>query len=104
MTAGHFWNAKDTLGSLPSVHAAARSPQIALRRHLGKSLGVRVYSIHTLDHQPEKRRGFMERAIELMAAGRLKPPPPMLLPLRDARKAHELMEAASTLGKVVLIP
>jgi len=46
----------------------------------------------------------MERAIELMAAGRLKPPPPMLLPLRDARKAHELMEAASTLGKVVLIP
>jgi NADPH2:quinone reductase len=75
-----------------------------LRRLLGKSLGVRVYSIHTLDHQPEKRRAFMERAIDLMAAGRLKPPPPTLLPLREARKAHELMEAASTLGKVVLVP
>ena len=75
-----------------------------LRRLLGKSLGVRVYSIHTLDEQPEKRRGFMQRAIELMAAGRLKPPPPTLLPLTEARKAHELMEAASTLGKVVLLP
>ena len=76
----------------------------ALRKVLGKSLGVRVYSIHTLDHEPVKRRGFMERAIELMAAGKLRPPPPTLLPLAEARRAHEMMEAATTLGKLVLMP
>lgn len=39
-----------------------------------------------------------------MAAGRLRPPPPTLLPLAQARRAHEWMEAAATLGKVVLLP
>jgi hypothetical protein len=46
-----------------------------LRKRLGKSLGVRVYSIHTLDHERELRRGLMERAIELMAAGCLRTAP-----------------------------
>lgn len=76
----------------------------ALRRTLGKSLGVRCYSIHTLDTQPVLRRALMQRAIDLMAAARLRPPPPTLLPLAQARRAHELMEAAATLGKVVLLP
>jgi NADPH2:quinone reductase len=76
----------------------------ALRHAIGKSLGVRVYSIHTLDHEPEKRRGFMQRAIDLMAEGRLRPPPATMMPLAEARRAHELMEAATTLGKVVLMP
>lgn len=75
-----------------------------LRRRLGKSLGVRCYSIHTLDEQPVLRRALMQRGIDLMAAGRLRPPPPTLLPLADARRAHELMEAGKTLGKVVLLP
>lgn len=75
-----------------------------LRRRLGKSLGVRCYSIHTLDEQPELRRALTQRAIDLMAAGKLKPPPATLFPLADARRAHEMMEAATTLGKVVLLP
>ena len=75
-----------------------------LRKRLGKSLGVRVYSIHTLDHDHELRRGLMERAIELMAAGRLRPPPPTVLPLAEAARAHEMMEAGRTLGKIVLTP
>jgi NADPH2:quinone reductase len=76
----------------------------ALRKRVGKSLGVRCYSVHTLDTQPVLRRALMQRAIDLMAAGKLKPPPPMLLPLAEARRAHELMDAAGTLGKVVLVP
>jgi NADPH2:quinone reductase len=75
-----------------------------LRKRAGKSLGVRSYSIHTLDHDRKLRRALMERAIELMAAGRVRPAPPTLLPLADARRAHELMEAGRTLGKVVLVP
>jgi NADPH2:quinone reductase len=75
-----------------------------LRKRAGKSLGVRSYSIHTLDHDRALRRSLMERAIGLMAAGRLRPAPPTLLPLAEARRAHELMEAGRTLGKVVLVP
>ena len=76
----------------------------ALRQRLGKSLGVRCYSIHTLDHDRELRRALMERAIKLMAAGRLRPPSPTLLPLAEAARAHEMMEAGRTVGKVVLVP
>ena len=75
-----------------------------LRKRAGRSLGVRSYSIHTLDHDRKLRRALMERAIQLMAAGRLRPPPPTLLPLTEAARAHELMEAGRTLGKVVLVP
>jgi NADPH2:quinone reductase len=75
-----------------------------LRKRLGKSLGVRCYSIHTLDHDRELRRALMERAIELMATGRLRPRPPTVVPLADAARAHEMMEAGRTLGKIVLVP
>ena len=75
-----------------------------LRKRVGNSLGVRAYSIHTLDQDRELRRSLMERAIELMAAGRLRPPPPTVLPLAEARRAHELMESSRTPGKIVLAP
>lgn len=88
-------------GGMPGVDIYAE-----LRRStvLAKSLGVRVYSIHALDEQPLIRRALMQRAIALMAEGRLRPPPPTLLPLAEAGRAHALMEAASTLGKLVLVP
>jgi len=75
-----------------------------LRKRLGKSLGVRVYSIHTLDHDRELRRGLMARAIELMAAGRLRPPPPTVLPLAEAARAHDMMESGRNVGTIVLAP
>jgi NADPH2:quinone reductase len=75
-----------------------------LRKRLGKSLGVRCYSVHALDPEHELRRALMERAIDLMAAGRLRPPPPTVMPLAEAARAHELMEAGRTLGKIVLVP
>jgi NADPH2:quinone reductase len=75
-----------------------------LRKRLGKSLGVRVYSIHTLDHDRELRRGLMARAIELMAAGRLRPSPPTVLPLAEAARAHDMMESGRNVGKIVLAP
>ena len=75
-----------------------------LRKRAGKSLGVRNYSIHTLDHDRKLRRALMERAIGLMAAGRLRPPPPTLLPLAQAAREHELLEAGRTMGKIVLAP
>jgi NADPH2:quinone reductase len=75
-----------------------------IRKRLGKSLGVRCYSVHALDHEHELRRALMQRAIDLMAAGRLRPPPPTVMPLADAARAHALMEAGQTVGKIVLVP
>jgi len=75
-----------------------------LKKRQGKCLGVRAYSIHVLDHDRPLRRALMGRAIELMAAGRLRPPAPTVLPLADAARAHELMEAGRTMGKIVLVP
>ncbi|MGH6690774.1 MAG: quinone oxidoreductase family protein [Gammaproteobacteria bacterium] len=75
-----------------------------LRKRAGRSLGVRNYSIHALDHDRKLRRALMERAIGLMATGRVRPAPPTLLPLAEAARAHEMMEAGRTLGKLVLVP
>jgi len=75
-----------------------------LKKRQARCLGVRCYSIHALDHDRELRRALMERAIGLMASGRLRPPPPTVLPLAEAARAHEMMEAGRTLGKVVLVP
>jgi len=75
-----------------------------LKKRQGKCLGVRCYSIHALDHDRALRRSLMGRAIELMAAGRLRPPPATVMPLSEAARAHELMEAGKTMGKVVLAP
>jgi NADPH2:quinone reductase len=86
-------------GPMPDLDLLAE-----LRKRQGKCLGVRCYSIHTLDHDRALRRSLMERAIGLMAAGRVRPAPPTLLPLADAARAHELMEAGRNLGKIVLVP
>jgi len=75
-----------------------------LRKRQGKCLGVRVYSIHILDHERELRRALMERAIKHMAEGRLRPAPPTVLPLAEAARAHEMMEERRNIGKLVLMP
>lgn len=96
------------LGTLLSYNALAGLPSEnllgELRRLLGKSLGVRCYSIHTLDQAPAQRRALMERAIEFMASGALRPPPATTLPLAQAQAAHMMLDAGLALGKLVLLP
>lgn len=96
------------LGTLVSISALGRTPDAdlftALRDRLSASLGVRCYSIHTLDEARDTRRALMGRMIELMAAGRVRPPRPTVLPLAQARRAHEMLEQATALGKLVLVP
>lgn len=75
-----------------------------LKKRQGRCLGVRCYSIHALDRHREQRRALLERAIGLMAAGRLRPPAPTVLPLAEAARAHGMMEAGRTVGKIVLVP
>jgi NADPH2:quinone reductase len=75
-----------------------------LRKLLGKSLAIRTFSIHTVDADIAQRRGLMEQAIALMAAGQVRAPRAMRMPLAEARHAHELLDRGGSLGKLVLIP
>lgn len=95
-------------GTLLSFNALAGLPEKnllgELRRLLGKSLGVRCYSIHTMDEEPDTRRALMERALKLLAEGRIKAPIATSLPLSEAVRAHQLLDAGQVLGKLILRP
>lgn len=50
------------------------------------------------------RRSDLERALRFIADGRLRPVVDTVLPLAEARRAHERIEAREHFGKVVLVP
>jgi len=75
-----------------------------MRAAIGRSVGLRLFSIHVLDHRPEIRRGAMEEAIAALAAGEIAPHIHTRLKLEEAAEAHRLLESGTVNGKVVLIP
>ncbi|MBT2333088.1 zinc-dependent alcohol dehydrogenase family protein [Variovorax paradoxus] len=75
-----------------------------LRKLLSRSLAVRTFSIHAVDDDVPQRRGLMEAAIALMAEGRVHAPPATCFALAESRRAHELLDSGSALGKIVLLP
>lgn len=89
----------NVVGGMPAGDVFA-----ALRQHLGKSLGVRVFSMHTFDSDPQLRRSLMMRSIDAMAAGRIRAPRATVLRLDQAQEAHRLLDAPDTLGKIILHP
>jgi NADPH2:quinone reductase len=77
---------------------------MALRALLSKSLAVRTFSIHTFDQDRQQRLSLMETATGLMSSDAVKAAPGQVLPLDEVRHAHEMLDAGSTLGKLVLRP
>jgi NADPH:quinone reductase len=75
-----------------------------LREQFGRSLAVRVFSMHTFDADALRRRALMQAAIDAMASGSVRAPRTMVMPLSDARGAHQLLDAPDTVGKIVLHP
>lgn len=96
------------LGMVVSYNALLGAPQPEvfeeLRRLMGRSPALRVFSIHSFDADRTQRRTMMQKSIELMAAGHVRAPRAAVLPLADARRAHELLESRSVVGKIVLRP
>jgi NADPH2:quinone reductase len=66
--------------------------------------GIRYFSIHVHDTDPAGFRRVKEQVLELMAEGTLRPPIYQVLPLSQAGRAHEMIEAGEVLGKLVLHP
>jgi NADPH2:quinone reductase len=75
-----------------------------LRQLLGRSLAVRTFSMHSFDADAGLRRALMQQAIDLMADGAVQAPPATVLPLAQARQAHELLDDPGFTGKLVLHP
>ncbi|MBT6285794.1 MAG: zinc-binding dehydrogenase [Rhodospirillaceae bacterium] len=96
------------LGMILSFNALAGLPEKELfaemRAHLGKSPAVRCFSWHSYDANPDARARVLGEVVDRFADGGLTPPIHATLPLADARKAHEMLDARDILGKVILKP
>jgi NADPH2:quinone reductase len=68
------------------------------------SPAIRFFTMHTFDERPQYRAQSMTYLIERLAKGEIRPLIHARLPLKDARRAHEMLEAREVIGKVLLKP
>lgn len=68
------------------------------------STAVRIFTMHTLDDKPALRAQSMNDLISKLASGSIRPLIHARLPLKDARRAHEMIEARQVIGKILLKP
>jgi NADPH2:quinone reductase len=73
-------------------------------RGYDNSAAVRVFTMHTLDDKPAVRADSMNYLIARLAEGKIRPLIHARLPLKDARRAHEMLEARQVIGKILLKP
>jgi NADPH2:quinone reductase len=64
--------------------------------------GFALYAM--LYNKPEAIAAGRRDLLDMIGSGKVRPVVHERLPLMDAVKAHELMEARAQLGKVVLVP
>ena len=76
----------------------------AMRRQTGRSPALRIFSMHTFDDDPTRRRACTRTLLDLFARGVVEPVIHDRLPLAKAARAHELLESGRVLGKLVLKP
>ncbi len=76
----------------------------AMRKRMGDSLSLRMFSMHTFDQDRRRRREATEELLRLLAAGKIKPLISVRLPLAEAARAHGMIENGQVLGKLVLQP
>jgi NADPH2:quinone reductase len=96
------------LGMIVSYAVLGGMPETDLfkemRGNIEKSPAVRCFTMHTYDHMEEPRREAMARAVDLLGGGAIKSAIATRLPFAEARRAHELIESRSAMGKIVLLP
>jgi NADPH2:quinone reductase len=76
----------------------------AMRAELPRSPAVRCFTMHAYDHDAEGRARIRDAAFDLFATGAVRPPIHARLPLADAARAHEMLDARAVMGKIVLKP
>jgi NADPH2:quinone reductase len=80
-------------GRMQGPLSADLMPALARGPGYLNSGAVRVFTMHTFDDQPGFRAESMTYLIERLAEGKIKPLIQARLRLKDARRAHEMIEA-----------
>lgn len=97
-----------THGTIVSYNALKGLPEAetfaAMRALAAKCLGVRCFSFHGYDHDPEGTQRLLDAVLPLFADGSIVPPIHARLSLAEARRAHELLDARAIMGKLILVP
>ena len=70
----------------------------------GLSPAVRMFSIHAYDNQPHTSAKHIENLMKMFKSGDLKPVIHAELPLEMAVEAHQLIDEAAVMGKILLQP
>jgi NADPH2:quinone reductase len=95
-------------GTLVSYNGFAPLPEqnlvSALREHMAVCPAVRSFSFHLYDHDRDGRRALMREVVTALTRGEIRPAISARLPLSEVRRAHELLEQGSALGKIVMTP
>lgn len=73
-----------------------------LRKLSVRSMGIRVFNIHTYDHHQDKLRKLTRDLITLLEAGKINPHIGLRLPLSEAAEAHRIFAKGEVLGKIIL--
>ena len=73
-----------------------------MRKLSTRSPGLRVFNVHTYDHDRPALHRMMGELIRLLAQQKIDPHVGARLPLSDVAQAHRLFESGAVLGKVVL--
>jgi len=96
------------LGMIVSYAVLGGMPETDLfkemRANIERSPAVRCFTMHTYDHMEEPRREAMAKAVELLGQGKVKPAIAARFPLAEARRAHDMIDARTANGKIVLTP
>jgi NADPH2:quinone reductase len=96
------------LGLIVSYAALGGMPPTDLfktmRDNIDRSPALRCFTMHTSDELPQLRSEGMKHAIEFLAANKISPAIGKRLALRDAARAHTMLESRQTLGKIILKP
>ena len=65
---------------------------------------IRCFSFHAFDDKPERRLANAAKCFEMVRDGRVKPLVCADLPLSEAQKAHEMLDAGEIIGKLIMHP
>lgn len=74
------------------------------RANMGKCISIEYFSMHVWEDDIDARRRQIERTIEVLASGKVKPPPGTFFPLAQAAQAHRLLESGRNIGRIFLQP
>lgn len=76
----------------------------AQTRRWARCPAVRVFSIHSFDHEPEAAGQDMERLMGMVGDGTISPAIYAEMPLEDAAEAHRHLDEGRITGKLLLQP